>query len=466
MDYLGIQAIKNAYVDKIKDTDKNKAEKIIKDSITTPVFINTSVHGEDQISVSDVNSFLTDITVDIEGLEQELSSAADNYKILLSSIKTRLSFVDDILTAEEERIMDMNTICGNYDEFTKVVSYTPQDVNGTAGVINKKIFCAKTENLSNISLTISNVDGNVYEGNNYVTLDNGTSLLKDSLQTSNRDNMIDGKETTYYEYSRINASGPKDSSEPVDIVHDSEDVQCTISLEANAQFSMLSLNCTGKLSVNNVHYALDDGYNYQPAMVKPMKLNDSEIKYNDTSMFAGTNVICFPATKYVKLSLSSSEITDDDICYEKTEAADESSTKKSIVKLSNAFRKRIRINELSIAAGKFSTGTIEINKIITAPVKSIAIFANEFTPGFVASSENLITYKLTVNGNEYDVVPLNSNKKGIKIIRFGASSLNDSYAKSINETIKSASLKITIDTPDSCTTPFLSNLKVCLGEEA
>ena len=71
-----------------------------------------------------------------------------------------------------------------------------------------------------------------------------------------------------------------------------------------------------------------------------------------------------------------------------------------------------------------------------------------------------------MNGNEYDVVPLNSNKKGIKIIRFGASSLNDSYAKSINETIKSASLKITIDTPDSCTTPFLSNLKVCLGEEA
>lgn len=465
MDYLGIQAIKNAYANKIIDTDKDKAEKIVKDDIKKPVFINIPIHGEDQIPVSDINAFMTDITIDIEGLEQELSSAADNYKALLSSIKTRLSSVDDILAAEEERIMDMNMICGNYDEFAKVVSYTPQDVNGTAGIINEKIFCAKTENLSNVSFIVSNVDGNGYEGNDYVTLDNGISLLKDSLKTSNRDNMIDKKETTYYEYSRINASGPKDSSEPIDIVHDSEDVKCVVSLKANTQFSILSFNCTGKLSIDNIHYALDDGYDYQPSMVKPMKLNDNETKYNDTSMFAGTNVVCFPATKYIKLSLSSSEITDDSICYEKTEATSENTTKKSIVKLSNAFRKRIRINELNAIAGKFSTGTIEVNKIITTPVKSIAIFANEFTPGFITSSENLITYKLTVNGNEYDVVPLNSNKKGVKVIRFGASSLNDIYAKSINETIKSASLKITIDTPDSCTTPFLSNLKVCLGEE-
>lgn len=465
MEYLGISSIKNAYAEEIINTDKEKAERIVKSDITAPIFNNVYVHGEDQVPVSDVNGFLTDITMDIESLEQELASASSRYSALLSSVKTRLNAIDDILTAEEERIMDMNAICGNYDEFVRVISYGTGDVKGTASAVNKKIFCAQASGISDITFDITNVDGNGYEGNDYVTL-NGETLLIDTIDTSDRENMIDGDSTTSYEYSRINASGIKDSAEPDDIVHDSEDVKCVISLKSDTAFSMLSFDCTGKTTVENVYYSDDDGYNYNSTMVKPMKLNDVEAKYNDTSFFEGTNIVCFPSTKYLKLSLSSSEITDDSICFEKTEAVDENTTEVTLVPLENAFRKRIKINELTAAAGSFSTGTIEIDNIISTPVKSIAVFANEWTPGYISSSDTLITYKLTINGEEYDVVPLNSNKEGIKVIRFGASSLNDSYAESIDETIKSASLSIVIDVPDTTTSPFLSNLKICLGEEA
>ena len=81
-----------------------------------------------------------------------------------------------------------------------------------------------------------------------------------------------------------------------------------------------------------------------------------------------------------------------------------------------------------------------------------------------SNNKDFITYKLTVNEKEYDVVPINSNKKGVKVIRFGASPLNNEYEKNISETIKQASLKIEIKACDSgSSTPFLSNLKICLG---
>ena len=40
----------------------------------------------------------------------------------------------------------------------------------------------------------------------------------------------------------------------------------------------------------------------------------------------------------------------------------------------------------------------------------------------------------------------------------------DTYAEHIGESIKSASLSIIINTPNSYTTPYVSNVKICYGK--
>ena len=461
MEYLGISAIKNAYANKIRNEQKEKAEKIIASSINTPVFSPQYLHGEDQIPVSDVNDFLTDITIDLEAIDQEIASSASRYESLLNNINQRLSAIDEVLSAEEERIMDLNAICGNYANFNRIISYTGKDVEGSVSTVNGKIFTAQATQIDSINFEIANVEGNGYEGNKYV-LNKDNSFLKETSPTSNRDMMIDGNELTSYEYSRLSITDRKNGSLPDDFNSDNEDVKCAITLKSDAPFSMLNLNCTGKITIEDVCYS-DDELIYTSALSKPMVLNDPSTKYNDMSVFDGTNIVCFPSTCNIKMILSSSEITGDSIGYEKIETIGESSTK-SVIKLDNAYRKKIEVKELTAAAGEYSTGILTISNIITSPANSIAIFANEYIPSFVSNNKDFITYKLTVNEKEYDVVPINSNKKGVKVIRFGASPLNNEYEKNISETIKQASLKIEIKACDSgSSTPFLSNLKICLG---
>ena len=78
--------------------------------------------------------------------------------------------------------------------------------------------------------------------------------------------------------------------------------------------------------------------------------------------------------------------------------------------------------------------------------------------------KNIFKYFLTVNGVEHQIVPINSQKYGTKIIRVSNYSIADDHIIHINETIKSASLKIVINTMNNNVTPFLSNLKICFGK--
>lgn len=62
------------------------------------------------------------------------------------------------------------------------------------------------------------------------------------------------------------------------------------------------------------------------------------------------------------------------------------------------------------------------------------------------------------------MVPINRLSGGTKIIRNAAYSIVDSYVKGIHEDIKSASLSITISSIDGVSTPYINNLKICLGK--
>ena len=102
-------------------------------------------------------------------------------------------------------------------------------------------------------------------------------------------------------------------------------------------------------------------------------------------------------------------------------------------------------------------------ELITASSYSIGFFANVYVPESL-SQDKAVQFILTVNGVDYDVVPMNSHSNGTKIIRFSGGKSNTTYTELINEKITSAYLTIIMNGTSELT-PFVNNIKILTGGE-
>lgn len=141
------------------------------------------------------------------------------------------------------------------------------------------------------------------------------------------------------------------------------------------------------------------------------------------------------------------------------------STKKEIVQIPTAKRHVIKINGIQLEKNIYNTESIiKTNNLITTPARSIAVFCNEYIPEHFVDG-TYIRYYLNVNGQDIEVVPINANRDGVKIIKTSDLDLDSNYVEYINQKIKSAYLTIKISTPNKYETPFISNLKVLVGDK-
>ena len=143
----------------------------------------------------------------------------------------------------------------------------------------------------------------------------------------------------------------------------------------------------------------------------------------------------------------------------------------TIIPLQDTKRYVIRVNDLVALTSTYDAESyLETSELISGPVDCIAVFSNEYyPPGFPSNATiyglpDYLTYVLTVNGQDYTVVPINSHKSGIKIIRYSDYTITEDYTVHIAEPVKTASLKVKFRTPNLSYSPYLSNLKVCLGK--
>lgn len=93
-------------------------------------------------------------------------------------------------------------------------------------------------------------------------------------------------------------------------------------------------------------------------------------------------------------------------------------------------------------------------------IYAISVFANMYFPE--GTNDKDIRFALTVNGIEYNVVPVNSYNDGIKIIRFSQGKMPAEYTKYIGEKITNAYLTIKISSKEKIT-PYINNIKILLG---
>lgn len=137
---------------------------------------------------------------------------------------------------------------------------------------------------------------------------------------------------------------------------------------------------------------------------------------------------------------------------------------KKLILLNSAKRNVIKICDITTEQNTYQrTSYLKTNNLLSYPVKSVAITAVEYIPDHF-TNKDCFTYILTVNGQDFEVVPINLQKNGIKVIKTSEVQIDTYYSKYINEPIVSVFLTIKIDTPNTSESPFVSGIKLLTGE--
>lgn len=464
MGRIGLETIKLAYQQDLVENKKiAKAEELASKELYDPILTPLIIHPEEEPVVSLLNDTLTDIGLDLVILDKEIAASGNAFNSLMNDMKLRLDAVDKQLLIEEERLKDINILCGNYTEFDRVIALTDADFDGVFSTEKGSTFMAYASGLKTIDIQVLQVRGNGYEGNEYVYTNGG--FLKDTIDTSKQEFINDASIITAYEYSRLTA----DISEalfPPAVNFDKEDAECGIVVGATESFNTIKvISDFANVIIKDVLVSSDDGATFTSTITSPIKINSQDAKYESGAYAYGSGIICFPSTKFLKVIFRSNGVTTDKIAFKNIDTTNPSSPKETIVNIDSAKRHIVRINNIEARVGKFSKNTTMTTKdFIISPVDSISIFANEYVPEHFPSA-SYFKYILNVNGVDYEVIPINSQRKGIKIIKTSDYSLADTSIKHINESIKSASLTVVIVSPNEAETPYLSNVKVCLGKE-
>lgn len=441
MDYVGIEAIRKEYAqEKIDEGDHKRGLQIYEKDMLTPTFEGLAFHPETEPVKETVNNALRDISIDFVSLESELIHTANNYTNVINNMLLRLEMADQQIQVERDRIKDINAICGQYDAFSSVKSYVGTNVLGNYGWTDNAFTGVVSNKNDDFTLTVADVSGNGINGSGYV---------KDAMDSSEI-YLTDESDLTRWEYSRFTASSvPKGSTVPVN--GDTEEARATVTFVASEDIQALKIKSDYDIVVEDVLVSLDNGATYVSTLSDEIHINDPDAKYSDPDYVYDTGIIAFPSTSYVKIRFRSNGVTNDIV-------VDDDGNELPGVK-----RHAIIVNEIKAYSVKYSSGNFYTWDMIASPVDCIAVFANEYIPAHYPD-QKYVKYILTVNGIDYDVVPINSNRTGTKMIRFSDYTVNDSYITHLKEPIKSATLKVLISPTPAGETPYISNLKVCIGK--
>lgn len=315
MEYVGIESIKRAYRDILQERgDYELAAKIESKDFLEPVFEGFEIHPEAEMDRYDFNLAAQKIGIDLFAIDSELASAAGNYQNLMDDVLTNLAAVDEIIAMEQERIEDINIILGNFKDFAGVISFRAQDLTGTCSAFDEYTFTVHADTRYNVPLTVDDVAGNGYEGNKYVY--NNGYFEQEALDTSNRNNIVDESSYTYYEYSRVTAENRNDSY-PADINYDSQEAECSVVLVSNQQFNTVKIQSDfDTIEISQISVS-DDGVNYKETMEAPIQINNSIQRYDSSDYIYGSGVLCFPNSRYAKITFKSYSTTNDTLAFKK-----------------------------------------------------------------------------------------------------------------------------------------------------
>lgn len=427
------------------------------ESIFTPIYI----HQEEEPNVDELNKNTSDIVSDINKLDSEIISSSEKIKSLLENTKLKLSNIKEYLSAEKERQEDMNIICNRYSEFASVLTLKDEDYSGDLTLENG-VMSAKIKTTESVALSVVDVNGNGYEGNKYVYVDN--QFLEETMNSNSRDAITNGNLSTYYEYSRITIGNTVDGA-PLLFNKDSTESECSVELKAEKTINKLLIYSDRTDLILSKVFTSQDGLTYKLDKEYNISMNERYERYNNQGYVYGSGIIAFEPCNYVKLFFKSNGYTNDTIAFVNTfynSVGDTSTVIKKIEKVDGAKRHVIKLNNITGYKNKYSKGIMISKELISTPINTIALYCNEYINKDYSINNN-VSYFLIINGTEYQIQPINSQRDGKKILRMSAQSYKSDHIVYLNENIKSAKLKIVINSANQNVTPYISDIKILIG---
>ena len=435
-----------------------------------------SMHPEEGRE-SKINDELTNIQQDLMQIDNALISAGQHVYALMTNTILRLNNIHANIMLEKERYQDMQMLCNKYNDYDNVKILGEEDFIGAFSYSDGTFASAITKTKS-VKLNVINVAGNGYEGNKYVYKD---YIYTDSvMDTSIRTNMTDSSITSYYEYSRITVSNAEDAALS-DFNKDNKEAQCTITFQAEEPINEIEIKTDdSSIVITKVSYTLD-GVEYIDMNIPYISINNKLDSYENYGYVYGSGKIAFPSkVQLFKVTFQSTGYKDDEIAYERSlirhdEYYDETGMEDSdepipvyevdeiTTVISSAKRHVIKINEVSAGVKQYKPKSqMQSGELISEEVYAISLFANVYIPEGL--TDDAVKFLFTINGIDFEVVPINSHKNGTKVIRFSTGAANSPYTQRMGEKIKSASLNV-VFTNDVKSTPYINNVKILLGGE-
>lgn len=429
---------------------------------------------------SKINESIDDIKADLEAINSTIKDTGNAVNDLLNNTVNRFNEIKKAIMAEKERYQDVQMLCNKFTDFDNIKSLEDIKFHGNYSEIDGA-YCAYQKKTNRVEIKIIDVFGNGYEGNEYVY--NNYQYQKNIYDTSIRGNITDNKISTYYEYSRLSVQDINKTL-PSAFNRDSQYAKCTISFEASDIINFVNIETedTG-IYITNVQTSLD-GIKYRTMPLKDkIAINNKLESYKQYGYVYGTGLLELPLCKYFKITFETDRNKGDVIAYD--EMIEYSTIQNTGVGMFNydaffdpefdvmskivpaatvvdtAKRSVIKLNNIT-AHKKIYEGSskMQSEELINGDVYSISLFANVYCPSNMCS----VTFTLIVNGEEYEVVPINSEQNGTKVLRFSGGRNNTIYTEQVNEKIKSAHLLVVFDNPSDAS-PIINNLKILLGGE-
>lgn len=452
--------------------NKDRAKQIINKSLEEPIFEPHEWHPEDLPVRIDFLQASMDAAMDIMTVDYNIIAAENKYVNLISDTISRMNLVKERINRDKQRLEDINFITSAYSGLSNVIPITKDNISGSY-TFNNNVYTAAATAQTDIPINILSVTGNGYTGNSYV-LDPTDTFIEETDDRGKYSNLSDNTPLTVFEYSRL-CSKDKSVYHNIDtgsnkensIVNDDDkDVTCTIEFAPQSddkQINLIKLDSPESgIKIQDVLIS-DNGKNYKSALGKSIDLTTDA--YHAIDYTAGAAVVSFPTCSYVKLVLSSNHIDTSEQLGYKSIIIKDGKPETCIVKLDNAVRKIIRLGGINAYYNSYTKSSLLTDNLGPSEnesYKTIALFANEYIPDAYSDELTPIVYTATVNGQEYNIVPVNSQADGTKMISCAEDHYDNAEVRFIDDEIKTVQVRVTL-TPDSngCT-PFVGNLKLCI----
>lgn len=473
-----IDDIKNKYISNLAiygQTDRVK--ELNEQDKSAPIYKPLIVHEDEEPIVQEHNTMLSEICMDINALNADLSSMAYKYYEFIDNAKSFIQAIKNKINETLEIQNDMNMLSSAFSNCNNFVNISKDKIlDIDSDTYTDNIFHAKEVSSASVYLRSANISGNGYAGNGHVYNKSSEKYLSETFDTSKIDSILNTNNIDqYFEYSRI-ISNSNTVVSCGDVNYDSNNAKCSLYLQSDSVFNVIKIASEQQhLKIIDIYTSLDGASYNVLSDFHNFEFNNKSQKYASDNYIISSGIFNLPDSKYIKITFESNEYDSNEVLAYQNKNTDGSAVKEKTEFINNAFRYKIKINSIQAFRKTYDSQTIIVSDNLMDSeninnINGISLYVSEYCPKLNRNIilSDYIKYGIIINETEYNMVPINRNevedKDSIKILKIKNGLTESKDTLYISEDVKSVKIKIVINCIDKYNSPYISDLKLLVSE--